>query len=91
MIITLSNETKRIVVEKVSSGAYESPDEVVNRGVRLLDAREKGVEALRREIMLGFEDIQQGRFTTISSDEELDAFTDDLISQAKELRDASKN
>ena len=91
MIITLSNETKRIVVEKVSSGAYESPDEVVNRGVRLLDAREKGVEALRREIMLGFEDIQQGRFTTISTDKELDAFTDDLIGQAKERRDASKN
>ena len=91
MIITLSNETEKIVVEKVSSGAYGSPDEVVNRGVRLLDAREKGVEALRREIMLGFEDIQQGRFTTISTDKELYAFTDDLISQAKERRDASKN
>jgi hypothetical protein len=33
-------------------------------GLRLLKAQEKGMDALRREIMRGIEDIQQGQFTT---------------------------
>jgi putative addiction module CopG family antidote len=90
MIITLPTEIEKIVVEKVNSGAYQSADEVISSGVRLLEARENGTEALRREIMRGFDDIQEGRFSTFSTDEELEAFSDDIIRQAKERRDASK-
>ena len=90
MIVTLPTEIERIVTEKVNSGAYQSADEVITNGVRLLEAKEKGEETLRREIMRGFEDIQQGRFSTFSTNEELDAFSDDIIRQAKERRDASK-
>ena len=90
MIVTLPTEVERIVTEKVNSGAYQSADEVISVSVRLLEAKEKGKEALRREIMRGFEDIQQGRFSRFSTDEELDAFSDEIIRQAKERRDASK-
>ena len=72
MNITLPNEIEKIVAEKVSSGAYQSADEVISSGVRLLDAREKGISALRQEIMRGFEDIREGRFSTFSTDEELE-------------------
>jgi len=90
MIITLPTEIERIVTEQVNSGAYQSADEVISISVRLLEAKEKGKEALRQEIMRGFEDIQQGRFSAFSTDEELEAFSDDIIRQAKERRDASK-
>lgn len=90
MIVTLPTEIEKIVAEKISSGAYQSADEVISQSVRLLDAKEKGTEALRREIMRGFEDIQEGRFSIVSSDEELENFSDDIIRQAKERRDASK-
>ncbi len=90
MIVTLPTEIEKIVAEKVSSGAYQSADEVISISIRLLEAKEKGTEALRREIMRGFEDIQEGRFSTVSSDEELEAFSDDIVRQAKEKRDASK-
>lgn len=90
MIVTLPTEIEKIVAEKVSSGAYQSADEVISESVRLLDAKERGNETLRREIMRGFEDIREGRFLTISSDEELENFSDDIIRQAKERRDASK-
>lgn len=90
MIVTLPTEVERIVTEKVNSGAYKSADEVISVSVRLLEAKEKGKEALRREIMRGFEDIQEGRFSTFSTDDELDAFADDIIRQAKERRDTSK-
>lgn len=90
MTVTLSIETEKIVAEKVISGAYRSADEVVTSGVRLLDAKEKGTEALRREIMRGFDDIQEGRFSTLSTNEELEDFSDDIIRQARDRRDASK-
>ncbi len=91
MIVTLPTEIEKIVAEKVSSGAYPSAGEVISTGIRLLEAKEKGTEALRREIMRGFEDIQEGRFSTYSTDEELDAFSDDIIRQAKERRDTSNS
>lgn len=90
MIVTLPTEIEKIVVEKVNSGAYQSADEVISISVRLLEAKEKGTEALRREIMRGFDDIQQGRFSAFSTDQELETFSDDIIRQAKEQRDASK-
>jgi len=90
MTVTLPAEIEKIVAEKISSGAYQSADEVISKSVRLLEAKDKGTEALRREIMRGFEDIQEGRFSTVSNDEELEAFSDDIIRQAKEKRDASK-
>ena len=91
MIVTLPIEIEKIVAEKISSGGYQSADEVISKSVCLLEAKEKGTEALRRGIMRGFEDIQEGRFSTISTDEELEAFSNDLIRQAKEKPDASKN
>lgn len=90
MIVTLPAEIEKIVREKVSSGAYESADEVISKSVSLLEAKEKGTEALRREIMRGFEDITQGRFAAATSDEELEAFSDDVILQARKKCDASK-
>ena len=90
MIITLPTEIEKIVTEKVKSGAYQSADEVISISVRLLEAKEKGKEALRQEIMRGFEDIQQGRSSAFSTDEELDTFSDEIIRQARERRDASK-
>lgn len=49
------------------------------------------LDALRKEIMLGVEDIQQGRFTSYSSDSELEAFSDEIIGQAQERRDSQVN
>lgn len=91
MNITLPTEIEKIIAEKVNSGAYQSADEVVSSGVRLLEAKEKGTEALRREIMLGFDDIQEGRFYTFSTDEELEDFSEEIVRQAKDRRDTTKN
>lgn len=60
MIVTLPTEIEKNVAEKISSGAYQSADEVISQSVRLLEAKEKGIEVLRREIMRGFEDIKEG-------------------------------
>lgn len=89
MIVTLPTEIEKIVPEKICSSAYQSADEVISESVRLLKVKEKGTEALRREIMRGFEDTQEGRYSILSNDEELENFSDDIIRQTKERRDAS--
>lgn len=89
MTITLTDELEELINEKIKSGAYKSADEVVMESLRLLKAKEEGMEALRREIMRGVDDIEQGRFTTYTTDAELEAFSDEIIRQGQERRDAS--
>ena len=89
MTITLTAELEELINEKVKSGAYNSADEVIMASLRLLKAQEEGMEALRREIMLGVEDIRQGRFTTYATDAELEALSDKIIKRGQERRDAS--
>jgi antitoxin ParD1/3/4 len=89
MTITLTDELEELINAKVRSGAYKSADEVVMESLRLLKAKEEGMEALRREIMRGVEDIEQKRFTAHTTDAELEAFSDEIIRQGQERRNAS--
>jgi len=84
--ITLTDDLEKLINDRVSSGAYKSPDEVIMAGLRLLAAQEQGIEALSREILIGREDIRQGRFTSCASDSELEDFSVRIVTQA---RDAS--
>lgn len=88
MTITLTDELEELINEKVKSGAYKSADEVVMASLRLLKAQENGTEALRREIMLGLDDINEGRFSTYTTDAELGALSENVIAQARERLDA---
>jgi antitoxin ParD1/3/4 len=89
MTITLTDELEELINAKVRSGAYKSADEVVMESLRLLKAKEEGMDALRREIMRGVEDVEQGRCTTYTTDIELEAFSDEIIRQGQERRNAS--
>lgn len=80
--ITLTDEQEAIVSERIKSGAYKSAAEVIAASLSLLKEQEKRIEAQRREIMRGVEDIKQGRFTTVSTNEELDRFADQIIEQS---------
>ena len=84
MTITLTDELEELINSKVRSGAYKSADEVVMESLRLLKAKEEGMNALRREIMRGIEDIQQGRFATYTTDAELETLGDEIIRQGQE-------
>ena len=77
-------------MKRLKAGSISLLDEVITASLRLLKAQEKGREALRREIMCGVEDIQQGRFTAYGTDAELEAFSDEIIRQGQERQDASR-
>ncbi|HEY0321471.1 MAG TPA: type II toxin-antitoxin system ParD family antitoxin [Pyrinomonadaceae bacterium] len=90
MTITLTDELEELINAKVKSGEYKSADEVVMASLRLLKAKEEGMEALRGEIMRGVTDIQEGRFTAYTTDDELEALSDKIIRQGQERRNGSE-
>lgn len=87
MMITLSDEIERLINERVRSGAYASAHEVILTSLQLLKACEEKLAELKRDIQVGVEAIQQGRFVTCSTDADLDDFAAEVINQAQERRD----
>ena len=65
MNVSLTPELERIVNFKVETGLYNSASEVVREGLRLLqqrdEMREVKLQALRREIQKGVDDLEAGR------------------------------
>lgn len=64
MNISLTPELEEMVSQKVESGLYNSASEVIREGLRLLkeqdDLRQMRQEALRREVLKGYEQAQRG-------------------------------
>lgn len=44
----LSSEQEKLIMRKVESGHYSSPDEVIDEALRLLDERDRKLDALRK-------------------------------------------
>ena len=65
MNVSLTPELEKIVDQKVKSGLYDSASEVVREGLRLLqqrdEIRETELNALRKEIQKGIDDVEAGR------------------------------
>jgi len=86
MAITLTAELEEIVTERVRSGAYASPHDVLMTSLRLLIAQEDRLAELRRELQIGLDAIEQGRFITCTTDADFDNLASEIISQAQERR-----
>ena len=65
MEITLTPEQEQFIKEKITNGQYESVDEAVNAGLKLLMEQELIYQGrfaeLRQEIMVGIEASQIGK------------------------------
>ena len=73
MQVTLTAELDRMVGEKVASGLYESPSEVVREALRLMLERESALDWLRREAKMGFDQLE--------TEEVLDITREEFVSQ----------
>jgi len=63
MDVSLTPELEKVVKERVSSGMYQTADEVVREGLRLLIERDQQTESLRRDIRDGFAAVGRGEYT----------------------------
>lgn len=87
MNVSLTPELEKYVNEKVRSGRYNSASEVMRESLRLLQDHEElqriRRDELRREIMLGVEQIRNGEGVSVGVDE-IPEFFDDVIKRGKE-------
>jgi putative addiction module CopG family antidote len=83
MTITLTDELEELINAKIRGGPYKTPDEVILASLRLLEAKEEGITALRREILRGVQDIEKGRFASFTTDTELEEFAEEIIKQGQ--------
>jgi antitoxin ParD1/3/4 len=88
MNVSLTPELENLVNEQVKSGLYNSASEVIRESLRLLQEQDMLKEfrrnELRREIMLGVDQIRNGEYTEIKSPEALKSFTEGIIKEARE-------
>ncbi|MEX2138400.1 MAG: type II toxin-antitoxin system ParD family antitoxin [Pirellulales bacterium] len=75
---TVPPEFAPFVEYQISSGRYQSPDDVIAAGLRLLQDREARLEALRNELRPAIERLDRGEGITIA-EEDLDAFFDGIM------------
>ncbi len=73
MNLALTPDLKRLIDEEVASGVYNSPDEVVRDALRLLKERRdlprQGLDALRREALVGLDQLERGEYSEYAADE----------------------
>jgi antitoxin ParD1/3/4 len=64
MDITLPPGLEKVIEAEIASGRYESADEVIAEGLRLLHGRDASYETRReelvREIAMGLEQVERG-------------------------------
>lgn len=78
MDIELTPKINQWISEKVASGLYRSPDEVILEGLRLLKRQEEqrlaAIQDLRQEILVGIKQLDAGKS---------DIFSDSIIADIK--------
>ena len=65
MEVALSPELARLIQDRVASGEYSSAADVIEEALRLLLAEEeykRELDALRREIQIGIDQLDQGEY-----------------------------
>ena len=80
MNVRLKPEDLERVRDLVASGAYGDEADVMSAALAALDERdrERKLEWLRARVAEGRKDFEEGRYTELRTDEEIDAFFDAL-------------
>jgi antitoxin ParD1/3/4 len=86
--VVLSEEHKALIAALVEAGQFRSADEVLQEGLRLVDLERKQdslkQEKMRQAIQAGLEDLEQGRFLTLGSSDEVVRHIKSLGNRAEE-------
>ncbi|MHB0873424.1 MAG: type II toxin-antitoxin system ParD family antitoxin [Acidithiobacillus ferrooxidans] len=84
--VVLTPHQASFVEQLVDSGRYQNASEVLREGLRLVEQRERDdavrLKVLREAVVLGIEDIEAGRYTTMDSTADLRAHISTLTDQA---------
>ncbi len=88
MNVSLTPELENLVNEKVKSGLYNSASEVIRESLRLLQEQDllKQIrrDELRREIMLGVEQIRNGEYVELRTPQDYTDLAEKIKKEGRE-------
>ena len=88
MNISLTPELEKFIQNKVDSKMYQTASEVVREALRLLadhdQTRQAKLEALRRDIQVGLDQLDRGEFIEIKSDADSQALLERIKRKGRE-------
>jgi antitoxin ParD1/3/4 len=75
--VVLTDHQATFVERLVKSGRYQNASEVLREGLRLIERREEEdqakLQALREAVQIGIDDMEAGRYTTLTTPQDIDA------------------
>lgn len=93
MTVSLSPELENFINEKVSSGAYSSPDDVIGDSLRRFQEQETMQEAdrehLRREIQKGIDCFARGEYAVVGDESPADTAAK-IVAESKRRQEAKQ-
>ncbi len=90
MSTSIPPEIEQYVEHAVSSGRYESAEQVVRAAFRLLQERDRRFETLRADVKAGFDQLDRGEGTELD-DESLREFFDGIQARGRQRYEAAKS
>lgn len=88
MNISLTPELEKFIQNKVDSKMYQTASEVVREALRLLadhdQTRQAKLEALRRDIQVGLDQLDRGEYIEIKSDADAKALVERIKRKGRE-------
>lgn len=84
--VVITDRQAAFIEQLVGSGEYQNASEVLREGLRLVEERRAEysakLEALRAAVQKGIDSIEAGRYTRLSTEEEMDAHFNALADKA---------
>ena len=72
MSITLSPEIEARIEQKVRSGHYQSPNELIQSALEAMEQYEKATQALKASLQQGLDELQTGKGIRIKCSADLE-------------------
>lgn len=92
--VNLTDHFDRFIETGITSGRFSNASEVVREGLRLLEQREQEdkakIEWLRAAAKEGFDAADRGDYVALNSEEELDAFLDQIHTEVLSERSSKR-
>jgi len=86
MTIELTKEQEQFIEQALATGHFSDRQEVITEALALLKRQGEARAKVQAAVQRGIDDLDAGRYRTISTPEEAQAFATEIKQQARELR-----
>jgi antitoxin ParD1/3/4 len=88
---TITPDLQAFIQQAIASGKYRSEAEVVSEGLRLLQEKERKLDALRQDLQVGLDQLENGEGIVLADDQARQEFFQDIETRGRERLRAKRN